>query len=203
MQEHLRRVPQQERAQKSVDAILDATTALLGDGRAVTMSAIGEEAGISKAAIYRYYPNQSAVIRALGECYTRQVEQSVAGALEGVDNLEEALKRSSEIIDSFYQLMLDEPALRAIWITGFSSADLGSLVLETVDRLADQFTDALGPLLGGDQVVNRRRVALAIHLTRAAVEMAIHVGDAKVIEDFKRNLALAANIPATDRRPTV
>ncbi len=199
MPEDVRRVPQQDRARKSVDAILDATADLLSGGvpSDVTMSAIGERAGISKAAIYRYYPDRGAVMRALANRYLEQLDAFLDTELAGISSTADAVTRFGSIVDRFYQLMVDEPGLRTIWITGFNSAELGTLTLETADRLAKRFVDASAHVLADSGERTERRFAMAIHMCRAAIEMALHRGDSGqvLIDEFKRVVFLASNVP--------
>jgi AcrR family transcriptional regulator len=63
----LRHQPEQERSRAGVEAILDATAELLErDGvDRTTITAIAKRAGLSKAAVYRYFPNKATLIREL------------------------------------------------------------------------------------------------------------------------------------------
>ncbi len=190
MPSDVRRVPQQDRARKSVDAILEATAELLGGGAPseVTMSAIGAEAGISKAAIYRYFPDRGAVMRALANRYLAQLDEYIEVELAAIQTVDDAVACFSRMIDRFHQLMIDEPGLRTIWITGFNSAELGSLTLETADRLAARFLQACEHVLANTGEATERRFALAVHMCRAAIEMALHRGDSGeiIVDEFKR-----------------
>ncbi len=160
------------------------------------MSAIGERAGISKAAIYRYYPDRGAVMRALATRYLDQLDKYLDTELAGIQTIDDAIERFSRVIDRFYQLMIDEPGLRTIWITGFNSAELGTLTLETADRLAARFHSATAHVMNDAGGRSERRFALAIHMCRAAIEMALHHGDSgqDLVDEFKRIIYVAANI---------
>lgn len=61
--------PEQQRSRALVDDLLNATAELLGESGVdkMTMTAIAAKAGMSKAAIYRYFPNKAALIGALAE----------------------------------------------------------------------------------------------------------------------------------------
>jgi AcrR family transcriptional regulator len=63
----IRREPEQARSRAGVDAIVQAAAELLATSGVdqITMTSIAEHAELSKAAIYRYFPSKSAVIRAL------------------------------------------------------------------------------------------------------------------------------------------
>lgn len=82
-----RREPEQVRSRAGVDAILRATSELLADSGVdqITMTAIAEQAGLSKAAIYRYFPNKPAVIRALALQVFSEQQERITAALPFVD----------------------------------------------------------------------------------------------------------------------
>ena len=60
----LRREPEQMRAKRSLDAILGAAAELVGeqgtDG--FSMAELARRAGVSKPALYRYFPNKRAIL---------------------------------------------------------------------------------------------------------------------------------------------
>ena len=64
-----RREPEQQRSRAGVESILDAAAVLLDEQGVdhITMTAIAAQAGLSKAALYRYFPNKAAIIRGLAE----------------------------------------------------------------------------------------------------------------------------------------
>lgn len=69
MTTNLRHQPGQERSRDRVDSILTAARELLaeaGSGR-FTMSALAKRAGVTLPSIYRYFPDKTAVVRALAE----------------------------------------------------------------------------------------------------------------------------------------
>jgi AcrR family transcriptional regulator len=66
-----RRVPRQERAERTVAAVLDAAAAEIAHVgyEAATMTAIAERAGASIGAVYQYFPNKAALVEALRAQY--------------------------------------------------------------------------------------------------------------------------------------
>lgn len=64
-----RALPQQERATRTVDLILTVTAQLLEEAgfEKLSTNAICERAGLTPPALYRYFPNKYAVLKALGE----------------------------------------------------------------------------------------------------------------------------------------
>src|ERR1039457_6094607 len=73
-----RRVPVQGRSQQTVQRVLDAASALLGQMplEDVTTTRIAVEAGLSIGALYRFFPDKQTVIDAIA---VRHVEQFKAG----------------------------------------------------------------------------------------------------------------------------
>ncbi|MGA7686453.1 MAG: TetR/AcrR family transcriptional regulator [Terriglobales bacterium] len=71
-----RRAPVQERAQVTVEAMLDAAIKLLkrGGASSITTNRIAETAGVSIGSVYQYFPNKRAIFIALHDRHIRQVD---------------------------------------------------------------------------------------------------------------------------------
>jgi AcrR family transcriptional regulator len=72
----VRRQPVQQRAQITVDAMLDAAVKLLKRGGVsyITTNRIAETAGVSIGSVYQYFPNKRAIFIALHERHINQVD---------------------------------------------------------------------------------------------------------------------------------
>jgi AcrR family transcriptional regulator len=72
----VRRVPAQERAQVTVNAMLDAAIKLLKRRgvSSITTNRIAETAGVSIGSVYQYFPNKRAIFIALHERHIVQVD---------------------------------------------------------------------------------------------------------------------------------
>jgi AcrR family transcriptional regulator len=72
-----RRVPQQERGERRVAALLEAAAAIIAEVgyEAATMTEMAERAGASIGAMYQYFPNKEAVVRALRAQYGNEMEE--------------------------------------------------------------------------------------------------------------------------------
>ncbi|WP_206675539.1 TetR/AcrR family transcriptional regulator [Solimonas terrae] len=78
-----RKLPRQQRAQMTVDAILDAAARILsGDGYpAMSTNRVAELAGVSVGSLYQYFPNKDALVAALHERHGRQIHELLDVAL--------------------------------------------------------------------------------------------------------------------------
>jgi AcrR family transcriptional regulator len=74
-----RRVPTQQRAQVTVEAMLDAAIKLLkrGGASSITTNRIAETAGVSIGSVYQYFPNKRAIFIALHERHIVQVDSMI------------------------------------------------------------------------------------------------------------------------------
>jgi AcrR family transcriptional regulator len=70
-----RRVPQQDRGERRVAAVLEAAAAVIAEVgyEAATMTAMAERAGASIGAVYQYFPNKDAIVGALLNRYADEL----------------------------------------------------------------------------------------------------------------------------------
>lgn len=108
-----RRKPVQARSRERVETILSHAADIFHemgvDG--TSMSAIARDSGMSLASLYRYFPNKTAIVKALAEQHVAKLEKVLQEKLSqiGIDEAVDAL------IDEFYQFYRTEPAYSAIW----------------------------------------------------------------------------------------
>jgi AcrR family transcriptional regulator len=74
-----RRIPTQQRAQVTVEAMLDAAIKLLkrGGASSITTNRIAETAGVSIGSVYQYFPNKRAIFIALHQRHIVQVDSMI------------------------------------------------------------------------------------------------------------------------------
>jgi len=79
-----RKSPRQARSQATVEAILDAAARVLIErGYAATnTNLVAERAGVSVGSLYQYFPNKDALITALHDRHSRQMNKVIADAFE-------------------------------------------------------------------------------------------------------------------------
>jgi AcrR family transcriptional regulator len=109
-----RRVPRQERAARTVEALLsaagDAIAARGFDG--ATMTQIAQEAGVSIGAAYQYFPNKEALAFALRKRYGDEMDARWSAMIDADDAngqlpLADLVER---LFDLMVELMADYPA---------------------------------------------------------------------------------------------
>jgi AcrR family transcriptional regulator len=108
-----RRMPQQSRAQATVDAVLEATAqVLLKEGwEALSTNRIAREAGVSVGSLYQYFPNKQAIVRQLLMQYSEEQHAQLASNLMSLRAgmpLDETIRR---VICAVIQARLSSPSL--------------------------------------------------------------------------------------------
>jgi AcrR family transcriptional regulator len=106
-----RRVPQQDRGERRVAEVLEAAAAVIADVgyEAATMTEMAERAGASIGALYQYFPNKEAIVRALRQQYGNEMEArwtllTAQGSRLGINQLVD------QIFDLMINFMKDRPA---------------------------------------------------------------------------------------------
>jgi AcrR family transcriptional regulator len=71
-----RRVPQQDRGERRVAEVLEAAASVFAEVgyEAATMTEMAERAGASIGALYQYFPNKEAIVRALRQKYGDEIQ---------------------------------------------------------------------------------------------------------------------------------
>lgn len=109
-----RRVPRQERATRTVEALLVAAgDAIAGRGfEGATMTQIAQQAGVSIGAAYQYFPNKEALAFALRKRYGDEMDARWSAMIEADDaNAELPLvELVARLFDLMVELMADYPA---------------------------------------------------------------------------------------------
>jgi AcrR family transcriptional regulator len=109
-----RRVPRQERAARTVEALLDAAGDAFAERgfESATMTQIAQQAGVSIGAAYQYFPNKEALALALRRRYGDEIDARWSALIDGEGTparlpLAELVER---LFDMMVELMSDYPA---------------------------------------------------------------------------------------------
>lgn len=194
----LRAAPIQERAVQTRERLLDIAGELLGEVgiERISTNMIAAQAGVSPAALYRYFKDKYAVLEALGRrLMDRQnavlfawIEEHKAGGLDALSaGTEDLLRLTAKITDS-------EPG--GVWILRAMRAvpQLAHVRLESHNEVTDALLEAYAPLLPKmNKRVLWRRLRMTVEFGYAVDEM-LHDDDR-----FSRNEILrdAAHLLST------
>ncbi len=194
----MRAAPIQERAVQTRERLLDIAGELLGEVgiERISTNMIAAQAGVSPAALYRYFKDKYAVLEALGRrLMDRQnavlfawIEEHKAGGLDALSaGTEDLLRLTAKITDS-------EPG--GVWILRAMRAvpQLAHVRLESHNEVTDALLEAYAPLLPKmNKRVLWRRLRMTVEFGYAVDEM-LHDDDR-----FSRNEILrdAAHLLST------
>jgi len=106
-----RRVPVQERSERRVAALLGHAAELIATVgyEGATMTEIAERAGASIGALYQYFPNKEAIVRALRNQYGEEMESRWALIEHDMDRLD-AAGLSERIVNLMVAFAEERPA---------------------------------------------------------------------------------------------
>lgn len=167
----LRRAPEQTRSKAGVEAILKALADLLADKNLddITITQIAKRAGLSKAAVYRYFPGKSAIVHAL----IRQVFSDSEHLIDATISPKKSVERVLE--DGFREYLerhLREPFRVQLRSVMRADQDLSRLDLEDSHKnatLIASFLSRRGVSAPGDDLAGR--ILLMIELADAAIRL--------------------------------
>lgn len=187
-----RRAPMQKRSRERVDAILTQATAMIAEhgSDALRMSELAQRTGISIGSLYQYFPDKTAVVRALAEHTNEDSRACIADGLADVQDMDGLALAFGALIDTYYAIFLAEPVIRDIWSA--VQAD-GALRAMEVDEsrlngaLLASRLKALRPAADPGRI--DATALLVMHLGEATMRLAVSVeraeGDA-LVDAYKR-----------------
>lgn len=191
----IRSTPRQSRSQQTVDLILDTAAELfvnIGYENATT-NAIAEKAKISIGALYRYFPDKDAVLKALAERYQSQVRLLFATLFVADAKYLPPEILLDRLIDPFLAMYIQYPAYAHILLGADVSPDIAAasrnMEKEMIASMADFFR-MLVPDLDEKRshrlaVVSKATVKMLISLVLASRDQEYQ---AEIIVEVKRML---------------
>lgn len=157
-----RRVPRQERGERTVAAVLDSAAAVIAEVgyEAATMTAVAERAGASIGAVYQYFPNKVAVVQALRAQYGEMMH-----GFWGPITVAAAIVPVPDLVDRIFAVLIDfiesHPAYFAVL-----NAPVSRRKDQTArNRLREEFAAAFRrkqPALDPEEALRVARVAVQI-----------------------------------------
>lgn len=191
----LRRQPSQARARERVERILECATELIGreGSAAMRMATLAEMAGVSIGSLYQYFPDKSAVIRALAErCYAES-RHCIAEGLAHVSTAEEVGPAFAALIDEYYEMFLAAPAICDIWAGTQADKSLQELEVSESRENGAVLAGVLARLNPkADRAALQAAGFLIMHMGETTMRLAVTVGrdegDA-IVDAYKRMAA--------------
>ncbi|HXZ07812.1 MAG TPA: TetR/AcrR family transcriptional regulator [Paraburkholderia sp.] len=157
-----RRVPQQERAARRVDELLEAAGAVIAERgfEAATMTEIAERAGASIGSVYQYFPNKDALVHALRTRYGNEMDarwSALSAASEGL--------AVPALVDRLFSLMVELMAKRPAYIPLLSVSLNFRRDEASRNRLRERFSELFrryNPDLSGEEAYRIAEVTLQV-----------------------------------------
>ena len=188
----MRRAPTQKRSRERVDAILAKAMEMIAEtgSDALRMSELAQRTGISIGSLYQYFPDKSAVVRALAECCNEEGRACIAEGLAAVSTIDDLGTAFASLIDTYYAIFLAEPVIRDIWSAVQADGALRAMEVEESRRNGALLAERLMALRPDADAARVDATALLVmHLGEATMRLAVSVeraeGDA-LVEAYKR-----------------
>ncbi len=158
-----RKTPQQERSIQRLEAILE-TTVLLFLEKGVhdtTMSEIAQRAGISIGSLYQFFPQKVAVIKAVHDRFSAELEDFIRQVFLGVQSLDEAADRAADSLMQLHAMFRQQPIYMALWQAIATDNDLLQLSSDFHEKIITSFYRDLAHLIPAEDF-ERFRVNLKL-----------------------------------------
>ena len=186
-----RRRPVQQRSRDRLKKILDvaASRIALHGSDQLKMSDVAESAGISIASLYQYFPDKSAVVRALAEQYNAQSRQCIEEALQDVTTPAQLEAAYIELLDQYFAMVRDEPVIRDIWSATQADKQLRSLELAESRTCAGLLAEAIARAHRQPSEKYTSKAFMVWQLGEAVARLATSVDAGEstaILEGFKR-----------------
>ncbi|GGB53170.1 TetR family transcriptional regulator [Tistrella bauzanensis] len=173
-----RRQPSQQRSRERVERMLAAAQQIIAErgSDALRMADVAERAGVSIGSLYQFFPDKAAIIRSLAERCTSQSRACIEDGLAAVTDDAGLRQAFAGLVDAYYAMFLDDPAMCDIW-SGMQ-ADKGLRALEVAE------SRITGAMLGAairrvrpdaDPAETELRGFLIMHLGEATMRLAVAV----------------------------
>ena len=139
-----RRVPSQARSRRTVQRILDATEAIVGESGvdAATTRAVAERAGIAAASLYRFFADRDEILDAVLERMLSDLDEHVEQAEQAFtgNTIESFVRLEIEVHVAYYE---QHPSYVKLWFGGRVSAPVVEIVRARNRMLARRAREAL------------------------------------------------------------
>ncbi|MBB6521113.1 TetR/AcrR family transcriptional regulator [Pseudoteredinibacter isoporae] len=137
----IRRTPEQDRSKATLQAIHSAAASLFGSRgtEAVSMTAIADAAGMTKAALYRYFDNKQALIYAMASDMFKQNRQRLIDTLS--ENPTSARGKLKEALQEYCELHREEPFRIRLFCALHTDPEISQLEISESKKNAEIWAD--------------------------------------------------------------
>lgn len=167
------RQPSQERSRQRVEAILEATRALIIErgSAGLKIQDIAAQAGITAGSMYQYFPNKGAIIEALGHQYFASVEDTIKEGLKDKPSSRDELAEQFRVMfQAYFDLHVSDPVARDILHAIAADKSLDALDIEDTRKNARLIFARIKHLVHADEVAEvKRQLFLSLHMSRSVV----------------------------------
>ncbi|MBP6677500.1 MAG: TetR/AcrR family transcriptional regulator [Paracoccus sp.] len=188
----IRRRPQQSRSRQKVEAILDATAALIGEKGvdSVTMRDIARTINAPLSVIYQYFPNKSAIVETLYARFTEQIRAETVQTVTDIRTPAEFLDALDNLLEHYYISMRAHPLAADVVSAILADNKLRHLDIEDSRQQADVMSAAGLKFVSVDKRDEFERLMFLFnHLVGGLMRLLLDSddGNARVIlDDYKR-----------------
>lgn len=185
-------VPTQKRSRERMERILNAAVELISEAGsdAMKMSTLADRSGISIGSLYQYFPEKSAILGALAERYHEGSRTCITDKLEPVRTRAEFEAAFDGLIEIYYQLFLEDPAIRDVWSGTQADKALADVDLLNCRENGACLAAALARIDGREVDADLEASAFTVmSLGEAAMRLAISVSPdegRRVVDAYKR-----------------
>lgn len=188
----LRKEPTQQRSKARVERMLAAAVELIGTqgSDAMRMGEVADKAGVSIGSLYQFFPDKSAIIRALAERHTSMGRSCIDGALAAVRTRDQLLTAFTDLIDAYYAIFRASPVTRDVWSGMQADRQLREIELADSRANARSLIEALNRVEPSAEPDKREAATFLLwQLGEATMRLAVSVerkeGNA-MVETYKR-----------------
>lgn len=188
----LRRQPRQDRSRERVDLILSTAQTLIGEKglAALAMVDIATASGMPLASVYHYFPNRTAVMAELYRGFSNTFINRLTDVLGRVETAQDILRATDAIIDGYFDMLKDQPALQDLLNAIQADKDMLDLDIAQTRLQATVFSAGTQHLIADAHRENyARSVYLLFQLAGGALRLALYQGGEEgeqIAGDFKR-----------------
>lgn len=188
----MRKEPTQQRSRERVERMLASASELIAKNGsdAMKMGDVAAQAGVSIGSLYQFFPDKSAIIRALSERHTAAGRACIDAALSQANSRETLTAAFTDLIDTYFELFRGSPVTRDIWSGMQSDPALREIELADSRASAATLVDAIvraNPSANAEDIT--AATFLIWQLGEATVRLAISVepGEGvRMVDAYKR-----------------